>query len=138
MEHLSNDQQGHPKQHKDNDKLCSGTRYPILSLIESWWKLRQLHDQIFSKGEKVISELILASEERKKSKRAGLWESWSGIQVGKLTTWVRSLVIYISSSRICQPVLMTGIKVPKDKYISRCVDQKNLIFVRWHSIKDHA
>ena len=39
----------------------------------------------FLNGEKVIVEQIPASEERKKSKRAGLWESESGIRVGKLT-----------------------------------------------------
>ena len=31
------------------------------------------------------TEQILASEDRNKSKRAELWESQSGIQVGKLT-----------------------------------------------------
>ena len=43
----------------------------------------------FHNGEKAIAEQILASEERKKSKRAGVWESHSGIWVGKLTIWVR-------------------------------------------------
>ena len=47
----------------------------------------------FPKGGKAIVEQILASEERKKSKRAGLWESQSGIRVGKLTIWVRSFEI---------------------------------------------
>ena len=41
-------------------------------------------------GAKAIAEQILASQERKKSKRAGLWASQSGIWVGKLTIWVRS------------------------------------------------
>ena len=44
-------------------------------------------------GGKAIVEQILASEERKKSKRAGVWESHSGIQVEKLTIWVRSIEI---------------------------------------------
>ena len=47
----------------------------------------------FPKGGKAIVEQILASEQRKKSKRAGLWESQSGIQVGKFTIWVRSFEI---------------------------------------------
>ena len=34
---------------------------------------------------KAIVEQILVSEEINKSKREGLWESQSGIQVGKLT-----------------------------------------------------
>ena len=47
----------------------------------------------FLNGEKVIVEQIPASEERYKSKRAGLWESESGIRVGKLTIWVRPFKI---------------------------------------------
>ena len=47
----------------------------------------------FPNGGKAIVEQILASEERNKSKRAGLWESQSGIQIGKLTIWVRSFEI---------------------------------------------
>ena len=44
----------------------------------------------FPNGGKAIVEQILESQERKKYKRAGLWESQSGIQVGQLTIWVRS------------------------------------------------
>ena len=47
----------------------------------------------FPIGRKAIVEQILVSEERNKSKRAGLWESQSGIRVGKLTIWVRSFEI---------------------------------------------
>ena len=47
----------------------------------------------FPNGGKAIAEQILASEEINKSKRAGLWESQSGIRVGKLTIWVRSFEI---------------------------------------------
>ena len=43
----------------------------------------------FPNGRKAIVEQILASEERNKSKQAGLGESQSVIQVGKLTIWVR-------------------------------------------------
>ena len=42
---------------------------------------------------KAIVEQILASEEINKSKRARLWESQSGIRIGKLTIWVRSFEI---------------------------------------------
>ena len=35
----------------------------------------------FSNGRKAIAEQTLLSEDRKKSKRAGLWESQSGIRV---------------------------------------------------------
>ena len=44
----------------------------------------------FPNGGKVTVEQMLVSEERHKSKIAVLWEIQSGIQVGKLTNWVRS------------------------------------------------
>ena len=47
----------------------------------------------FPYGGKAIVEQILASEERNKSKRAGPWESHSGIRVGKFAIWVRSFEI---------------------------------------------
>ena len=60
----------------------------------------------FPNGGKVFVDQILASEERKKIKRAGLGHSKSGIQVGKLTISVRSFEVKteftrsIGSSRI--------------------------------------
>ena len=47
----------------------------------------------FPNGGKAIVEQILTSEEINKCVRAGLWESQSGILVGKLTVWVRSFEI---------------------------------------------
>ena len=47
----------------------------------------------FPNGGKANVEQILALEERKKSKRAGMWESEPGIRVGKLTTRLRSFEI---------------------------------------------
>ena len=43
MEHPSNDHEDHP------NKPCDETGYPVLSLLESQWKLRQQHDQNFPK-----------------------------------------------------------------------------------------
>ena len=91
----------------------------------------------FQNGRKAIVEPILAPEERNKSRRAGLWESQSGIWVGKLIIWVRSFEIrniiteftsLISSTKIGKPVLMMDVKVLKDKNISRWVDRENLIY----------
>ena len=47
----------------------------------------------FLNGDKTIVEQTLVSEEKNKSKRAGLWELEPRIQVGKLTIWVRSCEI---------------------------------------------
>ena len=47
----------------------------------------------FLDGQKAIVEQILAQEERNTFTRDELWESQSGILVGKLTIWVRSFEI---------------------------------------------
>ena len=55
---------------------------------------------------KSIVEQMLVSDDRNRSKRAGLWESQSGIWVGKLTIWIRLFKIikkftwFISSTRM--------------------------------------
>ena len=51
----------------------------------------------------------------------------------KITT---ELTRSISSNRISKPVLMMKVEVSKDKNISRWVDRKNLICVRWNRIKN--
>ena len=72
---------------------------------------------------------------------AGLLKSPSGIQVGKLTIWVRSKIITkytrsISSTGIHNPVLMMDVKVSKNNNVCRCVDRENVIYVRWNRIKN--
>ena len=47
----------------------------------------------FPNERKIIVKQIIPPEEINKSNRAGLWESKSGIQVRKLTIWVRSFEI---------------------------------------------
>ena len=47
MEHLSNDHEDHPYQQENSHELCDETGYPVLSLLESQWKLRQQHGQNF-------------------------------------------------------------------------------------------
>ena len=47
MEHLSNDHEDHPNQHKNIHKLCDEMEHPVVNLMESQWKLRQQHDQNF-------------------------------------------------------------------------------------------
>ena len=69
MEHLSNDHEDHPIQHENSHKPRDERGHPVLSLLESQWKLRQ---QQSPNGGKAILEQILASEERNKSKRARL------------------------------------------------------------------
>ena len=79
--------------------------------MESQWKLRQQHDQIFPMEGKPL-EQILALEEIDKSKRAGLLESQSEIKVGKLIIRVRSFEITRSTSS-----RLTLLKVSEDKHI---------------------
>ena len=47
MEHLSNDHQDCPNQHKNSHKLCDETGHSIVNLMESQSKLRQQHSQDF-------------------------------------------------------------------------------------------
>ena len=68
-------------------------------LLWIWWKVNGNWEKnmiSISQWKKAISEQTL---EIKKSKRAALWESQSGIQEGKLTIWVRSFEKY---SRVLQ------------------------------------
>ena len=86
MEHISNDHKDHLNQHKNSHKPCDETGIPDLSLLESKWKLIITWSECPNER-KAIVEQILASEEINNSKRAGMWESQSGIWVGKLTIW---------------------------------------------------
>ena len=91
LEHLSNDHEDCFNQHENSHNLYDENEHPVFSLKENQWKLRQQLE--FPKGGKTFLEQILASEVRNKSKRAGLWQSQSGIRVGKLTIWVRPFAI---------------------------------------------
>ena len=71
MEHLSNDQKDCPNQYKNNHKLCNEMGHQVLSLRESQWKQNNNVIKISQWREDFV-EQILASEDRKKSKRVGL------------------------------------------------------------------
>ena len=92
MEHLSNDHKDHPNMHENSHKLCDETGI-LFWVIGKTMETETTTWLEFSNGEKGIIEQILVSEEINKFKSAGLWESQSGIQVGKLTLWIRSFKI---------------------------------------------
>ena len=80
MEHLSNDHENHPNQHKDSHKLRNKMGHPIVNLIEKQFVMKSMETETptwseLPNGGKAIVEQILVSEERNKSKRAGPWES---------------------------------------------------------------
>ena len=90
MEHLLNDHEDCPNQHKNSHKLCDETWHPVVNMMGSqwnWWENDMI--KISQWRESHCRTKILASEEVKKSKRAGLWESQPAIRVWKLTIWVR-------------------------------------------------
>ena len=47
MQHVLNDHEDYPNQHKNSHKLHNEMGHPVLSLTESLGKLRQQHDQNF-------------------------------------------------------------------------------------------
>ena len=51
---------------------------------------------------------------------------------------ITELTMSISFTKIGYSVLMMDVKVTKEKHISWCVDQDNLIYKRWNSIKNRA
>ena len=128
MENLSNDHKDLPNQHKNSHSYVR--KWDILFWI--WWKVNGNWDnnmiRILQWRER---HCRTNTSIRRKIKfvRAWLWESQSGIWVGKLTIWIRSFG---------KPVLMIDAKVSKDKSMSRLVDWENLICVRWNRIKNHA
>ena len=70
MDYLSNDHKTRPNQPKNSCKLCDETGHPLENVgksMETETTTSKLHI-----GGKAIVEQILASEERNKSKRAGL------------------------------------------------------------------
>ena len=50
MEHLSDDHEDHPSQRKKSHKPRDEMGYPVLSLLEGQWKLRQQHQNFRMEG----------------------------------------------------------------------------------------
>ena len=69
MEHLSNNQEDHPNQHENSHKLCNERGHPIVNFEGNSMETETITSEY---GGEAIVEQILASEERNKSKRAGL------------------------------------------------------------------
>ena len=74
-----------------NTRIVTGNAMKIGILLWIWWKFKGNWDNNMTRiSQKRESHCRTnTSVRRKKSKRAGLWESQFGIQVGKLTNWVR-------------------------------------------------
>ena len=145
MEHLSNDHEDHLNQPKNSHKLCNRNFPSRCEFDGSSMETETTTWSEFTNWGKAIVDQILGLEERKKSKRAGQWESQSGIRVGTLAIWVRSFEIIITeftrsiiSTRIGKPVLIMDVKVSKDKNISKWVDREKFIYVRQNRIQNRA
>ena len=68
MEHLSNDYEDCPNQHENSHKLSDETGQLAVNFMESQRKLRQQYQNFPVEGK----PLKKASEEKNKSKRAGM------------------------------------------------------------------
>ena len=96
MKHPQNDHEDHPSWHKNSYMFCDQKfkGKPIKTETTTWSK--------FSKWGKAITEQILASEERKKCKRAGLWAGriqrfWKGGSRGR--GWGKGVALYVGHHR---------------------------------------
>ena len=146
MEHLPNDHNDHPNQHKNSHKLCYETGHPIVNLMESQWKLRQQHDQNFPMGGSHcrINSSVRRKKQIQKSRtmRITVWNPSRNVDHLSKVIWDRRIITeltrLICSTRIGKSVFMMDVKVSKDKIISRWVDLENLIYVRWNKIKNPA
>ena len=143
MEHLSNDHEDRPNQHESSHQAMQWSKVFCCEYDGKSKETETTTCSVFPYGGKATVEQIGASEERNKSNRAGLWESVrdTSRKVNHLSKviWDRKIITEftrcINSSRIGKPVLMMNVKVSKDKHISRCIDEENLIYVRWNRIK---
>ena len=82
MEHLSNDHEDHSSQRENIHKLCDETGQPILSLLESQWKLRQQRQNFPMKGRPLENKYWHQNKEIQKSRTVRVT---LGIRIGKLT-----------------------------------------------------
>ena len=131
------DHHGHkdcPNQQKNGHKQCNETGHLIVNMMKSQWKLRQLHGQNFQWRESHCrtNSSIIGMREIQKSRtvRITVWDTSRKVNHLSKVIWDRKIITEftrsISSTRIGKPVLMMGIKVSKNKHISRWVDQENL------------
>ena len=81
MECLSNYHKDHINQNKNSHKLCSETGHPILGLK----KTNENWDNNMIRISQWIKSHCRTNTSVRRKKGAGLWESQSGIWVGKLT-----------------------------------------------------
>ena len=149
MEYLSNDHEDHPNQHNNSHKQCNEIGHLIVNMMESQWKLRQVHDQNFpmhfpreSHCRRNTSIRRNKSIQKTRTVRVTVWDPSRKVNHLSEVIWDRILIAEftrsISSTRIGEPVFMMDVKVSKDKHICRCAAWENLIYVRWNRIKNHA
>ena len=72
MEHLSNNYKDHPNQHKNSVRLCNEMGVNCCEYDGKSMEIEGTTLSEFPNGGTSIVEQILVSEERNKSKRAGL------------------------------------------------------------------
>ena len=146
MEHLSNDHEDHPHQHKNSDKLCDKTGHPVVN----WWKVNgnwensMIRISQWRESRCRTNTSVRRKKEIQKSRtmRITFWNPSRKVgHLGKVI-WDRKIrtefTWSISCTRIGNSVLVMNFKVCKDKNISRWADWENLIYFRWSRIKNCA
>ena len=87
MGNLLNDQEDHPSQQKNSQKLYSETGHTFLNFMNKSMETETTWSE-FPNGGKANVEQILASERINKFKRAGLPKRWS-TEKKKVRHWVK-------------------------------------------------
>ena len=138
MEHLSNDHEDRPNQHKNSHKLCDEMGHPAVN----WQKVNGNWDNnmIRISQWKAIVQQIIPSKERNKPNRTVCITVWGlSRKINHLSKVVWDYKNYNRVHHIYQ-FQQNRLTSPHDgqKHTSRCIDQENPIYVRWNRTKNSA
>ena len=69
MVHLPKGHRDWPNQHKNSLKQCNETGHPVVSMMESQWKLRQQYDQNFNGGKAIVEQILVSRKKEMQKSR---------------------------------------------------------------------
>ena len=142
MEHLSNDHKDHPNQHKNSHKLAMKQGIPLWIWIK--WDNNIIRISLWTKSHCRTNTSIRINRQMQKTRtvRSIVCDPRRKVNHLSKVIWDRKIIaeftMSITSTRIGKPILITDIKVSKDKNNNRWIDQEYLIYVRRNRIKNRV